>query len=115
MLRGFSKIVITPGVRSGKACIVDTRITVADILGWLSIGMSFTEIIEDFPELSEESIKQALAYAADREKRTLITAAWSHENSTRCEPLLQNCQSGKIRVSWNITRYLRRTLSSYSR
>ncbi|MEO0731302.1 MAG: DUF433 domain-containing protein [Bacteroidota bacterium] len=75
MLRGFSEIVITPGVRSGRACIVNTRITVADVLGWLSIGMSFNEIIEDFPELSEESIKQALAYAADRERRTVVVAA----------------------------------------
>jgi uncharacterized protein (DUF433 family) len=75
MLRGFSEIIITPGVRSGKACIVNTRITVADILGWLSVGMSFDEIIEDFPELTEESIKQTLAYAADRENRVRVIAA----------------------------------------
>ena len=75
MLRGFSEIIITPGVRSGKACIVNTRITVADILGWLSTGMSFQEIIDDFPELKEESIKQALAYAADRESRIRVIAA----------------------------------------
>ncbi|MEM6770405.1 MAG: DUF433 domain-containing protein [Bacteroidota bacterium] len=75
MTRGFSEISITPGVRGEKACITGTRITVADILGWLSIGMSFEEIIEDFSELSTESIKQALAYAAERENRTLIIAA----------------------------------------
>jgi uncharacterized protein (DUF433 family) len=75
MLREFSEIIITPGVRSGKACIVNTRITVADILGWLSVGMSFDEIIEDFPELTAESIKQALAYAADRENRVQVIAA----------------------------------------
>jgi len=37
--------------------------------------MSFQEIIDDFPELKEESIKQALAYAADRESRIRVIAA----------------------------------------
>lgn len=75
MLKGFSEIVVDPNIRSGKACIKGTRITVGDVLGYLSIGMSFTELIEDFPKLTEEGIKQALAYAAAREKRIQVIAA----------------------------------------
>lgn len=39
------------------------RITVSDVLGWLSAGMSHQEIIEDFPELTAEDIRACLEYA----------------------------------------------------
>ena len=60
--------------RGGRPCIRGMRITVADVLGWLAAGMSRTEIIADYPELSEQDIRACLAYAADRERR-LVTAA----------------------------------------
>ena len=63
----FTGISINPNIRFGKACIAGTRITVSDILGWLSGGMSESEIIEDFPELTVENIREALGYAAARE------------------------------------------------
>ena len=50
------------------------RIAVADVLGWLAAGMSHAEIIDDFPELTEEDIRACLEYAAERERR-LVTAA----------------------------------------
>jgi uncharacterized protein (DUF433 family) len=55
--------------RFGKPCIRETRISVYDVLAWLAAGMSFNEIIEDFPELTLEDIKACLAYAADREHK----------------------------------------------
>jgi len=58
-----------PNKRFGKPCVRDTRITVYDVLGWLSAGMTFEEIIIDFPELTPEDIKACLAYAADREHK----------------------------------------------
>lgn len=70
--QGFSEIVVDSSVRSGKACIKGTRISVGDVLGYLSIGMSFAELIEDFPKLTEEGIRQALGYAAARERRISI-------------------------------------------
>ena len=68
---------INKDIRSGQACIKNTRITVADILGYLANGMSNAEILEDFPELSNEDILSALAFAAESHKRTstLETAA----------------------------------------
>lgn len=60
----LSRIVIEPGIRSGKPCIKGTRITVGDILGYLAGGMSPDEIITDFPELTHEDIQAVLAYAA---------------------------------------------------
>jgi len=62
-----------PGKRGGRPCIRGMRIAVSDVLGWLSAGMSNAEIIADYPELTEEDIRAALAYAADRERR-IVTA-----------------------------------------
>ncbi|MBC8154785.1 MAG: DUF433 domain-containing protein [Bacteroidetes bacterium] len=68
-------ITIEPGKRGGKPCIRAMRITVGDILGWLGTGMSFDEIIDDFPELTREDIQAALLFAADRDDSTLLMAA----------------------------------------
>ena len=57
-------IVIDNDIRFGKPCIKGTRITVGDILQWLSGGMSEDEILEDYPELQKIHIRAALAFAA---------------------------------------------------
>ena len=71
-----SFITVNPEIRFGKPCIQGTRISVGDILGWLSAGMSTKEIIEDYPELQEVHIRAALAFAANRDK---ITKVFIHE------------------------------------
>jgi uncharacterized protein (DUF433 family) len=68
-------ITIEEGKRSGKPCIRGMRITVGDILGWLSAGMTNEEIIEDFPELTIDDIHAALAFAAAREQKTMMVSA----------------------------------------
>ncbi len=60
-------ITIEPDKRGGRPCIRGMRITVYDILGWLAAGMSNEEIIREYPELTLEDIRAALAFAADRE------------------------------------------------
>jgi len=61
-------IVIDQGIRFGKPCIKGTRITVGDILQWLSEGISVSEILDDYPLLKEIHIKAALSFAARREE-----------------------------------------------
>jgi len=56
-------ITIEPGKRGGKPCIRHMRIMVYDILYWLASGMSFAEILDDHPELTEQDIYASLAYA----------------------------------------------------
>ena len=65
-------ISLDPEIRFGKPTIKGTRITISDILGWLSSGMSHEEILTDYPELKEEHILAALTYAADREMAVKI-------------------------------------------
>lgn len=67
-------ITITPGKRGGRPSVRATRISVGDVLGWLSAGMSHAQIISDYPELTEDDIRACLAYAADRERRVLTAA-----------------------------------------
>jgi uncharacterized protein (DUF433 family) len=66
-------VTIDPGKRGGRPCIRGLRIAVADVLGWLASGMSHSEILADYPELTNEDIRACLAYAAERERR-LLTA-----------------------------------------
>lgn len=57
----------------GKPCIKGTRISVYDVLNWLSNGMTIAEILDDFEELKEEEIRACLAFAADRERKISVT------------------------------------------
>ena len=69
-------IEITPGKRSDKPCIKQTRITVYDVLGWLAQGTTVPDILEDYPELNVTQIQACLAYAAEREHHlTCVSAA----------------------------------------
>ena len=67
-------IVIDQGIRFGKPCIKGTRITVGDILQWLSEGISIHEILDDYPLLKEIHIKAALTFAAKREELIKVIA-----------------------------------------
>ncbi len=62
-------ITIEPGKRGGKPCIRGLRITVYDVLEYLSSGMSEDEILKDFPDLTREDIRACIAFAADQERR----------------------------------------------
>ncbi len=62
-----SYISIDPEIRFGKPCIKGTRIAIADILQWLASGMTYSEILEDYPLLKKEHILAALSFAANRE------------------------------------------------
>ncbi len=60
--------------RFGKPCIIGTRISVYDVLNWLSNGMTKEEIIEDFEDLNEQMITACLAFAADKEHKLRIAS-----------------------------------------
>ena len=68
-------ITVHSEIRFGKPCIQGTRITVHEVLEMLANGMSHQEIIEEFPQLSENAIFACLAFAADREQHILRIAS----------------------------------------
>jgi len=73
---GYSHIItIEPGKRGAKPCIRGLRVTVYDVLGYLASGMSHSDILREFPFLTEQDILACLAYAADRERKLEISNA----------------------------------------
>jgi uncharacterized protein (DUF433 family) len=69
------RITVSPAVRSGKSCIKGTRITVYDVLEYLAGGMTEDKILGDFPDLTRDDIRAALAFAAARERRLTNSVA----------------------------------------
>lgn len=58
------RININPNVCHGKPCIKGTRVMVTVILDNLVEGLTFEEIVREYPPLTLEDIKAAIAYAA---------------------------------------------------
>jgi len=65
-------ITIEPGKRGGRPCVRGLRITVGDVLGWIAAGMTWAEIKDDYPDLTDDDIQACLSYAADRERHSVI-------------------------------------------
>ena len=67
-MTGYKTLIkISAEKRSGSPCIRSLRITVSDILKMLAAGMSSSQIIDDFPELTEDDIYASLSYTAGKE------------------------------------------------
>jgi len=58
-------ITVDPQVCHGKACIKGTRIMVSVILDNLADGQSIEQILANYPALTPESVRAAIAYAAE--------------------------------------------------
>ncbi|MFW5867298.1 MAG: DUF433 domain-containing protein [Armatimonadota bacterium] len=61
----LQRITADPDVMVGKPIIRGTRITVEAILDELAGGVSEREVLEDFPELTPEDVRAAIAFAQD--------------------------------------------------
>lgn len=66
------RIVIAPDLHHGDPCIKGTRIPVAIIVGSLADGMTSSQIVDAYPQLTEEDIRAALAYAAELTHKELF-------------------------------------------
>jgi len=61
----LDRIKTDPKVRFGKPCIRGHRITVQELLEWLSSGASQQQILADYPQLEPEDFLAVYAYAAE--------------------------------------------------
>lgn len=61
---GYNRITFDQSIMGGPACIRGMRITVSLLVGLVARGKSFTDIIQEYPDLEVEDIQQALEYAA---------------------------------------------------
>lgn len=65
-MQELRRITRNPEVMGGKPCIRGTRVTVGTILGLLASGHGEEEILDAYPYLEIEDIREALSYAAWR-------------------------------------------------
>lgn len=61
---GLDRITLDPLVMGGRACVKGTRVTVGTIVGLLGAGHETARVLELYPYLSAEDVRQALDYAA---------------------------------------------------
>jgi uncharacterized protein (DUF433 family) len=61
----FTRITVNPRQMGGVPCIRGLRIPVATVVGMVADGMSEDEILEMYPDLEREDIREALRYAAE--------------------------------------------------
>jgi uncharacterized protein (DUF433 family) len=61
---GFDRITFASHVMGGRACLRGMRITVSLIVNLVANGMTTAEILEAYPYLEPEDVRQALQYAA---------------------------------------------------
>ena len=72
----YDRITTEPGKMGGAPCVRGLRIPVATIVGMVAEGMSRKQILEAYPHLEAEDIRQALHYAAevvDRQQLPLVS------------------------------------------
>jgi uncharacterized protein (DUF433 family) len=61
----FNRITINQNQMGGVPCIRNLRIPVATIISLIAEGMSFKSILEAYPDLHTEDIKEALDFASE--------------------------------------------------
>jgi uncharacterized protein (DUF433 family) len=60
----YDRVTQNPSVLAGRAAIRGLRISVAHVVNLVANGMTPAQIVEELPDLEEEDVRQALAYAA---------------------------------------------------
>ncbi len=60
----FERITIDPDQMGGMPCLRDLRIPVAAVMDMVAAGMTHAEILDAYPDLEEEDIREALRFAA---------------------------------------------------
>jgi len=68
----LDRISVDPNVCFGKPCIKGTRIWVSLILDLLADGMLFEEILQEYPTLTIEDIRAAIAYGAEMSRERFV-------------------------------------------
>ena len=70
----LERITVNPKQCGGRPCIRGMRIRVSDVLDLLAAGLSFSEILEEMPDLELDDLKAALAYASRKLDHPILVA-----------------------------------------
>jgi uncharacterized protein (DUF433 family) len=68
----LERISVDPKVCFGKPCIRGTRIWVSLILDFLANGMSMEEVLAEYPQITRDDIRAAIAYGAEMARERYV-------------------------------------------
>lgn len=68
----LERISIDPRVCFGKPCIRGTRLWVSLILDNLAEGLSEQELLKEYPQLTPDDIRAAIAYGAEMARERFV-------------------------------------------
>jgi uncharacterized protein (DUF433 family) len=68
----LERITIDPKVCGGKPCIKGTRIWVSLVLDFLADGMTESELLAEYPQLTHEDVLAAIAYGAEVVRERIV-------------------------------------------
>ena len=64
-MKTFTRITVDPNQMGGLACIRGLRIPVATVVSMVGEGMAEAEVLNAYPDLEVEDVREALRYAAE--------------------------------------------------
>jgi len=68
----LNRISINPNICFGKPCIKGTRIWVSLLLDMMAAGDSFDEILENYPQLTMDDLRAAIAYGSEMSRERFV-------------------------------------------
>jgi uncharacterized protein (DUF433 family) len=73
----FTRITVNPHQMGEVPCIRGLRIPVSTVVGMVAEGMTVEEVLEAYPDLEVQDIREALMYAAEalRERELPLVVA----------------------------------------
>jgi uncharacterized protein (DUF433 family) len=75
----LDRITINPNKMNGQPCIRDMRLTVSRVIEIVKTYPDRSELYREFPDLTEEDIKQAIAYTDTHSQDLTVIQSISHE------------------------------------
>ena len=77
----LNRITSNPARMTGQPCVRDLRLTVRRVVELVALYPDRAELLREFPELEEEDLRQALAYAAASLDDRVVELAGNHETA----------------------------------
>jgi uncharacterized protein (DUF433 family) len=73
----FTRITVQPDQMGGVPCVRGLRIPVATVVGMVADGMTEPEIVDAYPDLEADDVREAIRYAAEavRERELPLVAS----------------------------------------
>ena len=74
----LDRISIDPDVCGGKPCINGTRLWVSLILDFLADGMTGSDLLSDYPQLTHQDVMAAITYGAEMSRERVLPVPLGH-------------------------------------